>query len=301
MYKQDSMQTAFKAIYKRFHLKTVQLIQTRFRFTLETQNSQTVNLLVKSKSLLATVCIQFLVDINLQWLDQEQFKYLQVSIFNMNIQSHTELEYLSSINKLSFLQINNSEIQLSLLKLKVSKLCVKRSNLVGNATQDLKVEQFTLSECKFRTSQLMSAEINQLVIENTAEISQFRQNMQTIVDNVQNLTYLSVKNCKFELKTFSRPVIQKCSISGSNCQFIPFKFFQNIIMNGSNLVVQNDPEYLLYFSNEFNKYNNKRIQSQLIYSQFCSHKQNRLNSIIVLSRYLHKQMQFTDLIFSGVE
>ncbi|CAL6094588.1 Hypothetical_protein [Hexamita inflata] len=239
--------------------------------------------------------------INLQWLNQEQFKYLQVSIFNMDIQSHTKLEYLSSIQNLSFLQINNSEIDLSLLRLKVSKLCVKRSDMIGYASQNLQVQQFTLSECKFRTSQLMSAEINQLTIENTAEISQFRKNMQTIVDNVQNVSYLSVKNCTFELKTFSMPIIKKCSISGSNVQFIPFKFFQKMIKNGSNLVIQEDSKYLLEYILEFNKYNNKRLQSQQIYQQCCSNKQNKLNNFIVLSRYLYKQMQFTDLIFLGVE
>ncbi|CAL6015353.1 Hypothetical_protein [Hexamita inflata] len=235
--------------------------------------------------------------INLKWLNNEQFKYLQISIFNVDIQSHTELKYLSYIQNLSFLQINNSEIYLSLLKLKVNKLCVRRSNIIGYARQDLQVQQFTLSECKIKTSQLMSAEINQLTVENTAEISQFRQNMQTIVDDLQNISYLNVNNCKFELKTFSMPVIQKCSINGSDVKFIPFKFFQNIIKTGSNLVVQEDPEYLLHFTQEFNKYNNIKLKGQKIYQQCCSNKYNKIENIIALSRNLYKQIQFTDFIF----
>ncbi|CAL6095153.1 Hypothetical_protein [Hexamita inflata] len=150
-------------------------------------------------------------------------------------------------------------VNLSLLHLKVNNMQIKCCDIVDYATNNLIVEYLSIIRSTLKTTQLLNAQIQNLIIQNVfqgvKEMKNYKREQYnpTIIDDLPNVQNVKIDYCQFKLKTFSNPKINKLKLETVE-KHIAFKFFQNI-QNINKITL---PQYLKEYQGKLKKNQQKQ-------------------------------------------
>ncbi|CAL6000792.1 Hypothetical_protein [Hexamita inflata] len=209
-----------------------------------------------------------------------------------------KLNYANLVN-VSFNQIT---VDLSKLHLKVNNMQIKCCDIVDYATNNLIVEYLSIIRSTLKTTQLLNAQIQNLIIQNIfqgvkemKETYRREQYNPTIIDDLPNVQNVKIYYCQFKLKTFSNPKINQLKLVTVE-KHIAFKFFQNI----QNIKTKTLPQYLKEYQGKLKK-NQQKQNNKLNQINNINKNIQRIKEIIPKLQNRTKFISTIVFISSGAE
>ncbi|CAL6100950.1 Hypothetical_protein [Hexamita inflata] len=209
-----------------------------------------------------------------------------------------KMDYDNLVN-VSFEQ---TTVDLSQLHIKVKEIQISCCSIKNEATQYLIVESLSIIRSNLFTSQLMSAQISALKLENKFEglktmkkYCMFDNYNPTTIDDLPNVQNLKIDFCQFKLKTFSSPIINQLKLVTVE-KHIAFKFFQNI----QNIKTKTLPQYLKEYQGKLKK-NKQKIYNKLKQINNIDQNIQRIKEIIPKLQNRTKFISTIVFISSGAE
>ncbi|CAL6008045.1 Hypothetical_protein [Hexamita inflata] len=166
---------------------------------------------------------------------------------------------------------------MKLFEVQLQEMSLQECTLLNKINTRFKAGVLRLSKCSIRSSQLQGVDqINRLYFESDYRGNGYYNecivmNLQTIIEDIPNLNFVSVSNCVFRIKTYAQPVVKCMDLKIFEINNLSFKFFQNV--------------ETLKISNATQSYNNYTNAKQ----QFHERKLNNKKLVVDLSNNINCQ------------